>query len=326
MPSHAPLCGINRPHARHWSRTNRIDPILELPPVTSDTVTVPPPTRSPEPKVTRYLVIRNDQHGGSPHHGKIFIVAGNRLAAVHLAGKATITFRNHLAHPAPAAGVPLPPAGPARRIFTLGPTGMPDAPRRASPIRMALSAISVAGQPAETLRRASADGAWPAHQRSHHPRTASPGPSSLPGSSRRPGPSRLPSPFPGSCHLPWPAFPAASPARLPGRFPGRGYAPGYFPSYEHARQHPGVNDREGFFPDVNSESYKCTKPSRSLNKSRNIPGEGIHPQSSQGPHTGLSVSEPFAGLCPPRPGSDVSIAQGSNPERAVVTLRAPLRQ
>jgi hypothetical protein len=83
MPSHAPLCGINRPHARYWSRTNRIDSILESPPVTSDTATVPPPTRSPEPKVTRYIVIRNDQHSGSPHHGKIFIVAGNRLAATN---------------------------------------------------------------------------------------------------------------------------------------------------------------------------------------------------------------------------------------------------
>ena len=87
MPSHAPLCGINRPHARHWSRTNRIDPILELPPVTCDTVAVPPPTRSPEPKVTRYIVIRNDQHDGSSHQGKIFIVAGNRPAAVQLPGK-----------------------------------------------------------------------------------------------------------------------------------------------------------------------------------------------------------------------------------------------
>jgi hypothetical protein len=116
MPSHAPLCGINRPHARHWSRTNRIDPILELPPVTSDTVTVPPPTRSPEPKVTRYIVIRNDQHDGSPHHGKIFIVAGNRPAAADLPGKAAITFRNHSAHPDPTARVPRLPTGPARRF------------------------------------------------------------------------------------------------------------------------------------------------------------------------------------------------------------------
>src|ERR1700691_2184059 len=115
MPSHAPLCGINRPHVRHWSRTNRIDPILELPPVTSDTVAVPPPTRSPEPKVTRYIVIRNDQHDGSSHHGKIFIVAGNRPAAADLPGKATITFRNHSAPPAPTARVPRPPAGPAQR-------------------------------------------------------------------------------------------------------------------------------------------------------------------------------------------------------------------
>jgi hypothetical protein len=111
MLSHAPLCGINRPHVRHWSRTNRIDPILELLPVTSDTAAVPPPTRSPEPKVTRYIVIRNDQHGGSPHHGKIFIVAGDRLATAHLPGKATITFRNHLAHPGPTAR----PRGPASR-------------------------------------------------------------------------------------------------------------------------------------------------------------------------------------------------------------------
>jgi hypothetical protein len=115
MPSHAPLCGINRPHVRHWSRTNRIDPILELPPVTSDTVTVPPPTRSPEPKVTRYIVIRNDQHDGSSHHGKIFIVAGNRPAAAHLPGKATITFRNHSAHQGSTApgSAPASPSRPA---------------------------------------------------------------------------------------------------------------------------------------------------------------------------------------------------------------------
>src|SRR5580700_1777579 len=115
MPSHAPLCGINRPHARRWSRTNRIDPVLELPPVTSDTVTVPAPTRSPEPKVTRYLVRRNDQHDGSLHHGKIFIVAGNRLAAAHLHIKATITFRNNCALPGPTAPGSAPAGPPTRR-------------------------------------------------------------------------------------------------------------------------------------------------------------------------------------------------------------------
>jgi hypothetical protein len=47
-------------------------------------------------------VIRNDQHDGSSHQGKIFIVAGNRPAAAHLPRKATITFRNHSAHPDPA--------------------------------------------------------------------------------------------------------------------------------------------------------------------------------------------------------------------------------
>jgi hypothetical protein len=117
MPSHAPLCGINRPHARYWSRTNRIDPILELPPVTSDTVTVPPPTRSPEPKVTRYIVIRNDQHDGSSHQGKIFIVAGNRAAAARLPGKATITFRNHSAYPGLATPSRTPVSQPAGEDF-----------------------------------------------------------------------------------------------------------------------------------------------------------------------------------------------------------------
>ena len=128
MPSHAPLCGINRPHARYWSRTNRIDSILELPPVTPDTATVPPPTRSPEPKVTRYIVIRNDQHDGSAHQGKIFIVAGNRPTAADLPGKATITFRNHSAGPGPAARVPSPSAGPARTFFRLASTGRRRAP------------------------------------------------------------------------------------------------------------------------------------------------------------------------------------------------------
>jgi hypothetical protein len=143
MPSHAPLCGINRPHARHWSRTNRIDPLLELLPVTPDTATVPPPTRSPEPKVTRYIVIRNDQHGGSSHHGKIFIVAGNRLATAHPGGKATITFRNHSARPGPtgagSAPASRPGPGPPGGFFPARPTGTPDAPRRIAPARSGLT-------------------------------------------------------------------------------------------------------------------------------------------------------------------------------------------
>jgi hypothetical protein len=130
MPSHAPLCGINRPHARYWSRTNRIDPILELPPVTSDTVAVPPPTRSPEPKVTRYIVIRNDQHDGSSHQGKIFIVAGNRAAAARLPGKATITFRNHSAYPDLVTPSRTPVShSPPRKIFLARSAGTPHSPK-----------------------------------------------------------------------------------------------------------------------------------------------------------------------------------------------------
>jgi hypothetical protein len=116
MPSHAPLCGINRPHVRHWSRTNRIDSILELPPVTPDTGTVPPPTRSPEPKVTRYIVIRNDQHDGSSHHGKIFIVAGDRLASARPLEKHQlryVTFRR----PAPSATARAPASRSRRADF-----------------------------------------------------------------------------------------------------------------------------------------------------------------------------------------------------------------
>jgi len=30
------------------------------------------------PTIARYIVIRNDQHAGSTHRAKIFIVAGNR--------------------------------------------------------------------------------------------------------------------------------------------------------------------------------------------------------------------------------------------------------
>jgi hypothetical protein len=135
MPSHAPLCGINRPHARHWSRTNRIDPILELPPVTSDTVVVPPPTRSSEPKVTRYIVIRNDQHDGSSHQGKIFIVAGNRPAALQPPEKQqshSVTIQRAQASP------PRPPAGPVQRIFGLSRpagAGVRNRPGRASGMR-----------------------------------------------------------------------------------------------------------------------------------------------------------------------------------------------
>jgi hypothetical protein len=166
MPSHAPLCGINRPHARYWSRTNRIDSILESPPVTSDTATVPPPTRSPEPKVTRYIVIRNDQHDGSPHHGKIFIVAGDRLAAAQLPGKATITFRNHSAHP----GSPAPGSAPASRSrpedFQGSAGGTPRGPRRRSPTRRDPSGFSASEPPAPaTLLRASAISARPARRR-----------------------------------------------------------------------------------------------------------------------------------------------------------------
>lgn len=131
MPSHAPLCGINRPHVRHWSRTNRIDPILELPPVTSDTVPVPPPTRSPEPKVTRYIVIRNDQHDGSSHHGKIFIVAGNRPVPGRAPGKATITFRDHSARPGLAARVAGLSRSPPRKIFQAWSAGTPHSPKYA---------------------------------------------------------------------------------------------------------------------------------------------------------------------------------------------------
>jgi hypothetical protein len=169
MPSHAPLCGINRPHARYWSRTNRIDSILELPPVTSDTATVPPPTRSPEPKVTRYIVIRNDQHDGSSHQGKIFIVAGNRPAAANLPGKATITFRNHSALPDPATPGSGPSAGPARKffrlarpVFRLAPTGRRRAPGmrlRAAWARPASPRPGRPGRPMRaTLRRAPAEG------------------------------------------------------------------------------------------------------------------------------------------------------------------------
>ena len=159
MPSHAPLCGINRPHARYWSRTNRIDSILESPPVTPDTATVPPPTRSPEPKVTRYIVIRNDQHGGSPHHGRIFIVAGNRLAAAHPPEKRqlhSVTIPRAQASP---RRVPGPPAGPARKIFRLG-----RAERRAS---------RGAGARRTGIRPASARPNRPPRQRSReHPPSA----------------------------------------------------------------------------------------------------------------------------------------------------------
>jgi hypothetical protein len=225
MPSHAPLCGINRPHARYWSRTNRIDSILELPPVTSDTATVPPPTRSPEPKVTRYIVIRNDQHDGSSHQGKIFIVAGNRPAAADLPRKATITFRNHSAHPDPAAPVPRPPAGPARRFFRPGPTGRRRAPGHPTPSRLGRpgpSGITAAGPAARaTLRRASAEGAQSVR--------------------RRP-----------------PGLTACALARRC----GKGMRPGYLPSYAHVPTRRGGNDREDFFPDVRNSSYECENPSR----------------------------------------------------------------
>jgi hypothetical protein len=162
MLSHAPLCGINRPHVRHWSRTNRIDPILELLPVTSDTVAVPPPTRSPEPKVTRYIVIRNDQHDGSAHHGKIFIVAGNRLAVGHLPGKPqlhSVTIRpppgsvarargrasrsrgeDFRRRPAGARPRPRRDADPSRRIRGTRPMPAPLTPPRTRPVRPMRSA------------------------------------------------------------------------------------------------------------------------------------------------------------------------------------------
>jgi hypothetical protein len=229
MPSHAPLCGINRPHARYWSRTNRIDSILESPPVTPDTATVPPPTRSPEPKVTRYIVIRNDQHGGSPHHGKIFIVAGNRLAAVHPTEKRSlhsVTIARAQAplrrvrRPAPRR-VPRPPARPARKIFGARPSGTPREPRRRSPTRPDPSRVSATGPTAPaTLPRASAI-------------------SSRPGAPKARGPHR-------------------GPASQP-----EGARPRAFQSYADASARPGRNDCEDFFPDVRNESYNCTNPSRS---------------------------------------------------------------
>jgi hypothetical protein len=192
MPSHAPLCGINRPHARYWSRTNRIDPILELPPVTSDTVTVPPPTRSPEPKVTRYIVIRNDQHDGSSHQGKIFIVAGNRAAVARLPGKQqllSVTIRRTQASPPP---VVRPSHSPPRKIFLARSAGTPHSPKGALANRP--------HRPAQRGRTASpGDAAFeppPAVPDRRHPTdSASP---TAPG---RPGRHRLPAHTPGHLDL-----------------------------------------------------------------------------------------------------------------------------
>jgi hypothetical protein len=163
------LCGINRPHARYWSRTNRIDSILESPPVTSDTATVPPPTRSPEPKVTRYIVIRNDQHDGSSHHGKIFIVAGNRPAPGWAPGKAIITFRNHLARRALTTRVAHPSRGPLPEDFS-GSAGWNASLAQAfSRDSSGPTPHSATGLPLRAPLRASAGSAWPAAAAAGHP-------------------------------------------------------------------------------------------------------------------------------------------------------------
>jgi hypothetical protein len=238
MPSHAPLCGINRPHARYWSRTNRIDSILESPPVTSDTAAVPPPTRSPEPKVTRYIVIRNDQHDGSPHHGKIFIVAGNRLAAAHPPEKrqlhtVTIPRAQGPPHRVPRR-VPRPPAGPARKIFRARPAGTRPGAEvwglgRAECRRSRGAGVRLAG-----IRSASARPGRPPRPRScEHPPSA-------------PGPARR-----------RPAVHTEAPLPSP-----RVRDSGHFRSYEDASARPGRNDREDFIPDLRNESYNCTDPSR----------------------------------------------------------------
>jgi hypothetical protein len=232
MPSHAPLCGINRPHARYWSRTNRIDSILESPPVTSDTATVPPPTRSPEPKVTRYIVIRNDQHSGSPHHGRIFIVAGNRLTATHPPEKRQLPSVTISRARLPCSGFragfrarqPVPPG----RFSGLG-----RAERRASRgagVRLAgirPASARRADRPA-TLLRASAISA-------------------------RPGAPTAPRPRPRTLF----------PARGSATSQPDGADPGHFRSYEDVQARPGRNDHEDFFPDVRNESHKCTNSSRS---------------------------------------------------------------
>jgi hypothetical protein len=67
------------PNKPHRSGSMKCRPsALEFHPVTSATGTVPPPLWSSLLTVTRYIVIRNDQHGGSSQEQEISIVAGNR--------------------------------------------------------------------------------------------------------------------------------------------------------------------------------------------------------------------------------------------------------
>ena len=219
MPSHAPLCGINRPHARYWSRTNRIDSILESPPVTSDTAAVPPPTRSPEPKVTRYIVIRNDQHSGSPHHGKIFIVAGNRLAATHPPEKRQLHPVTIPRAQAPPGRVPRPPAGPARKIFGTRPAGT----------RPGAEVLGPAGRSAVRAEAQESDS--PGSVRRQRDRADRFG--HAPGSIRHQFPAR---------RADGPAAQTAAPLPSP-----RERNPGHFRSYADATARPGRNDREDFF-------------------------------------------------------------------------------
>jgi hypothetical protein len=130
-------------------------------PVTSDAAPAPPPTRSPEPKVTRYIGIRNDQHDGSWHPGEIFIVAGYRPAAGRPGEKQqvlSVTNQRSRAAP-PRFSAP----GPIRAAGLAGPTDRGGAPLG----RGARNSETAPGKapPGRWGRVAGARTGWPAARR-----------------------------------------------------------------------------------------------------------------------------------------------------------------
>jgi hypothetical protein len=126
-------------------------------------------------------VIRNDQHDGSSHQGKIFIVAGNRPAGAHLPGKATITFRNHSAHQDPAAPGSAPASRSGREDFQARPDrnapptpGPTPPPTRPATLRSAPVVLNVRRASAGRLVGSSHPPGCPAVRRRSPPRVPNP--------------------------------------------------------------------------------------------------------------------------------------------------------
>jgi hypothetical protein len=219
---------------------------------------VPLPQRSREPKVTRYIVIRNDQHGGSPHHGKIFIMAGNRPASVTRPKKKqllsvtipparTYSRARSEVHPRGALQGHASANWSRPKIFQTSPSANAPPPRRAGRAPAGVPPGIRPGcirHPASGIRHP-ASGIRPLGIRPAGP--AGPGRASNAPSSNRQANG-------GSAT-------ANRASREHPRLGAEGIRSRYFPPYGHIPARPGGNDHEDLYLDVRNESNRCTKSS-----------------------------------------------------------------